>query len=154
MKNLFWLICLVVVVGLMQNTTLVNIAGVKPNLILVLLLFFIPLTANFYEYLVLLLVAGSVLNLGGSFNGNVVVLLVALVFAYLIHRRLLWAKYFNNLILIALSTALFYVLSSPSFIYENWDIVLREIIYNLILGSVLILLLFPSGHRQALGRAA
>src|SRR3989338_1560263 len=115
MKNLFWLICLVVIVGLMQNTTLVNIAGVKPNLILVLLLFFIPLTANFYEYLVLLLVAGSVLNLGGSFNGNVVVLLVALVFAYLIHRRLLWAKYFNNLILIALSTALFYVLSSPSF---------------------------------------
>lgn len=148
MKNLFLLISLTVVVGLMQNTAFVSVAGVKPNLILVLLLFFIPLTANFYEYLILLLIAGFVLNLGSGFDSGVVALLVTLVFAYLIHYRLLWAKYLNFLILIALSTVLFYIFTSPVFIYENWDIVLKEAVYNLILGSLLVLLFLPGNSAK------
>lgn len=149
MKNLFWLICLIVVAGLIQSTTFFNIAGIKPNLLLVLLLFSIPLTANSYEYFILLLIAGLVLNLGSGLNGGVVALLITLILAYLIHRHFLWAKYLGSLMLIALSTAVFYVLASPSFIYEHWDVVLGEIAYNLILGSLLILLFFP--NRRAIG---
>lgn len=145
MKNLFFLVLLIIIFGFMQNTYLLMIDGIKPNILLVVLTILVPIVPSFFEYLILVLVSGIVLRSGGAFNADFFAFEAIVITSYLVYRYLLWSRPLNSLILVVLSSFLFYLLTDPLFLYSYYNIVLVEAIYNLILGFGLFIILI-SGH--------
>ncbi|MEK7590266.1 MAG: hypothetical protein AAB454_00985 [Patescibacteria group bacterium] len=129
MRKLILFILLVAAASIIQNTQLFSVYGIKPDITLVVLLTAIPFVTNFLDYLILVFSAGILLQAPAGF-------LIVSSAAYLIGRRLIWRQSLNNAILIISATIVFYLLSAPLFLYKNWNVVLAEIIYNLILGGV------------------
>lgn len=136
MKKLILFILLVAAASIIQNTQLFSIYGIKPDIVLVILLTAIPFFANILDYLILILFAGILLQAPVGF-------LIVSAAAYFFGRYLNWRQSLNNGVLIISATVVFYLLSAPMFLYQNWNIVLAEIGYNLILGGVFYFILWP-----------
>ena len=136
MRKLILFILLVAAASIIQNTQLFSVYGIKPDITLVVLLTAIPFVTNFLDYLILVFSAGILLQAPAGF-------LIVSSAAYFIGRRLIWRQSLNNAILIISATIVFYLLSAPLFLYKNWNVVLAEIIYNLILGGVFYFILWP-----------
>lgn len=136
MKVLILFILLIAAAGIIQNTQLFSIYGIKPDIVLVILLTAIPFFANFLDYLILILFAGILLQAPVGF-------LIVSAAAYFFGRYFNWRQSLNNGVLIIFATVVFYLLSAPMFLYQNWNIVLAEIGYNLILGGVFYFILWP-----------
>ena len=139
------LVAIVVVAGFLQNTAFLDIAGITPNLSLVILIVLAPLVDDFLLYLIMVLASGSMLRFDAGIGGPVLIFMLVAVAAYMVNKHFLWARSFGNLLLIALATVLFYALAAPSFLVNFWPLVLWEAVYNLVLGFIFYLIL---GHEE------
>lgn len=139
-KRLIVAVILILVAGVLQNTSLLELGGVRPNVALAVLITLTIFINETLSYLVLVLLAGILLRFESGFE------LVNLVFAgvallvFFLHRRLPGRAFLSNLILIALGTLIFHSLADWRFVLLEPLTVFGEMVYNIILGAGLFLL--------------
>ncbi len=130
-------IILVALAGFLQNTNLLNIGGVKPNIalaVLVTLAFFISTASVFLVLVVLALIA---LWFEPVVTLELIIFALLALGAFFLSQRLPGKSFVNNLILIGLLTLVFYLIADYRFIVGDPLTVLGEMVYNIILGGVL-----------------
>ncbi len=136
MRKLAILLPIILLAGLFQNTGVFNIFGVKPNLLLAVL---IP--AIFFLDQILVVVAALALALlvsdfRAGFAGESAALALLILIVPIFGRRLPWNPFINNMVLVGGSTILFYLLTSPAYIADAPLAVLGEILYNSLLAAI------------------
>ncbi|MDP3901856.1 MAG: hypothetical protein Q8Q37_02695, partial [bacterium] len=130
---------LIVLAVLTQSTNILVIWGIKPNLLLVVLMTLIALDRRLAEYLTWLLLGVIMLRFEPALSWFQAAIIIIALTAFVLHKFLPWSRHINIASLVIIGTVLFYLLIGPNFIYRHWSLVLGEIIYNLIIASVLIL---------------
>lgn len=126
----------VFVSGLLQSTDILNIYGIKPNIVLAVLIAASFFLTNFLIYFSLILLAIITLLFQGGLQSEQLILGILASAAFLAEKKLHWWPILNNLVLIGMGTVIFYLLSSPAFLIGNPLLVLGELTYNLVLGSL------------------
>ncbi|MDP2696015.1 MAG: hypothetical protein Q8O87_02045 [bacterium] len=141
---MFWrylaVVLLIVLAALTQSTNILVIWGIKPNLLLVVLMTLIALDRRLVEYLTWLLLGVIMLRFEPALSWFQAAMIIAALTVFVLHKFLPWSRHINLASLVIIGTVLFYLLIGPNFIYRHWSLVLGEIIYNLIIASVLILI--------------
>lgn len=132
--KLIILFLLVAALGILQNTDILNVYGVKPNLILA----FLIATSFFLDsiplFLLLVIVSAVFLRFSGGWEWELLVLAVLVVFAAWTGRIIAWRPVFSVAFLIGIGTMLFYLAVGRQFLLAAWPTVLGEMGYNAILG--------------------
>jgi hypothetical protein len=132
---------LVILAAIVQNSHLLTVKGIQPNILLIVLVSLAFFTSEFFFFSVLMLVALVTTEL---FSGGL--LTMAVLFAlgagvFLVKDHLPWKSWFNQLGLIMVGTFLFYLLIDIKFLQFDTTTVAWEVMYNSILGAVAFLLL-------------
>jgi len=136
LKRMLIAVIFVLIAGVFQNTSLLQVAGIKPNISLAILITLAFFLDTLLPYLVLVLLTGILLRFEPGFElANLIFTAVVLLFFFL-ERRLPGQPFLNNLILIAAGTLLFYSLLDWRFLYAEPLTVLGEMLYNIILGAL------------------
>jgi len=128
---------LIVVLGVLQNTNLLMFAGIKPNLLLAIIIglaFFIE-DAWLYGFFAIL--SAVFLSVGGFFTPEILVFILLAVIAFWAAARWHTQPFLNYLILIGALTFIFYLLTSPFYIISNPVGLFIELAYNAVLGALL-----------------
>ncbi len=123
--------------GLVQNSDLLNFFNIKPNFTLVVLTTVSFFVVDWLSYLILVLLAGIFLRFQTGFelvNLSFVFIILAL---FVIGRKLPGRGIINNMFLIFLGTLALYLTADFNFLYGYPIIVLKELIYNIILGTII-----------------
>lgn len=128
---------LLILAGFLQNTDVFNIYGIKPNIMLVFLIACSFFISDFLIYSSLVLAAVILLIFPGGFFVDGIILGGLSILAYSLVRFFDLRIFYGNLLLVALLTPLFYLLTAPAFILAYPFLVFGEIFYNLVLGVIL-----------------
>lgn len=121
----------------LQSGELITFFGVKPNLVLVLLSTFSFFVPNLLTYAMLVLFGTAVLSFAPGLSwDNAALTLVALLFFY-VRDRFLVIGLSASILFAIFGTVLFYLLTSPTMLYDEVGVVLKELIYNALLGVTL-----------------
>lgn len=126
--------------ALLQNTSALNILGIKPNLTLVVLITLSFFVGELVTYSILLLLMGLLLRVGGGFEPTILALTILALLVFGLGRHLAGKPFFNNIFLVAAGTLAFYVLADFRFLARDFLGVLGEMVYNVILGVIIFLL--------------
>ena len=118
----------------MQQTSLLNFFGVRPNLALVVLLAMIFVTKDWVSYLILVLTASLLLKSTPIWDKTVIVFLLVVAGSYLLEKVLPWRPIFSSLVLIISATTLFALASAALSGTNPQGFLGQELLYNLILG--------------------
>lgn len=130
------LITAVILLGLLQHLDIFNIFGVKPNLIFVFLLAVCFFEISFIFYLILVLISYLLLRLNFNFDLSTSVLSLLLIFGYGLAKIFPWQQIINLMFLIIILNTAFYLIISFQFVMNNTSLLIGEILYNLVLGSI------------------
>ena len=136
-KKFVLVFLLVILFGLLQSTNLVMIAGVKPNLLLVLLIALAFFVEDIWTYGFFILLAGGLLKTQGFFTPDLVVFTVLVMASAWAANTWHALPAANNLILAGAATALFYLLTGPLYIVSNFSAFGIELVCNLVLAFIL-----------------
>ncbi len=139
------LITAVIILGLLQHLDIFNIFGVKPNLIFAFLLAVCFFEVGFLFYLILVGMAYLLLRLNFYFDLSVSALCLLLIFGYGLAKIFPWQQIVNLMFLLIMLNVAFYLTLSPQFLINNTSLLMGEILYNLVLGSI-----FYSSFRKLL----
>ena len=142
-KHLILALIFVLVAGVLQNTDILNIYGIKPNITLTVLLTLSFAITSLSHYLFLLLIAAVLLKFEIGLEATNLVFIVLALIGFFINRKVSGEAFFNNLFLIAGATLFFYLLVDINFLYQNILTVFWEMLYNISLGA----LVYFSSHR-------
>lgn len=137
-RRLIWFIILVAVAALLQQIPGFGIGGVRPNLVLIVVLALSFVTRGFLEYLILLAAAAVFINPGLKVTGA---FLAVVLIAYFFSKLLPWRALLSYLFLLALSTTGFYLLTAVSFIRKSPSLFFQELFYNLVIGGLFFIIL-------------
>lgn len=149
-KNRIIVFLLVAVAAWLQNTEMLTLYGVKPNLALVLLIILAGITSSLVFFSSLVIVSVLVLQnvFFVSWPTIVFILLTFLIFFLL--KRLPWRTTINIFTTIVLFSVIFLILVEPLFVINNVRVIIQELIYNVILGIILYSALFYFFKQQYL----
>jgi len=129
-------LALVSFAGILQNTDILNIAGVKPNVALGVLISLSFIISEVLHFLVLLVVAAGILGFQPGSSAATLVFGALVLFVFFAHDRLPGRAFINNILLIGFTTIFFYIIVDFPFLRSNFLSVAYEVIYNVILGTV------------------
>ncbi len=138
----------VLLAGFLQHWPVFSIYGIRPNFTLVILIVLSFLFDQFIPYIWLVLLGLFTLKFQAGFDGGLLGVGLISISAYWLSREMPWKRIYNNSVLIVAGTIVSYVLAKPSFLSGFWLVVVGEIIYNLIIGSLLFLV-FSSDERRS-----
>jgi hypothetical protein len=144
-------IALVALAAIAQGAPAIAIAGVKPNVVLTVLIILSFFTSGVFSYFIFLFVGAVLLRFSSSFDPALLALLVTALGAFALHRRLPWHDGINNLVLIGVGTVLFYILADFHFLTIDPFTLFGEAVYNMVVGTALFFLvtyLFSRGRRN------
>ncbi len=134
-KHIILGVVLVILFAILAQKELIRIAGVKPNLLLILfacLPFFIPRVGDS----VFLIFFGSALLRWEGVNGWQIFVFLVLGIAYLVvGRRLQWRHYISGYLLMVSGTLLLWTFASPIVAFHEPFTVVKELIINTIVGG-------------------
>ncbi len=133
----FGVLLLLLLAGLLQNTEALSFFGIKPNLLLAMTIAASFFVSEMALYLFLVVAAVFLLKFSGGVELESLVFALAAVSAAWLGGRLHWRPDFNNLVLVAGGTLLFYLIADASYLVASWPQVLLELVYNLAVGMVL-----------------
>ena len=136
----FLVIGLVAAAAFLQGTNF-NIAGVKPNWTLAVLLVLAFFINDFIFYFILVLLASVILRFQPSFSWELAVWLLIVLTGFFAARRLPWRGIVNFSVMICAGTVGFYLLIDHKFVYGNIGVWSAELIYNVLVGLSLFLTL-------------
>lgn len=131
-----FLVLLVILVGTLQSTNVLNLYGIKPNLLLIVLISASFFISDTLIYLSLVFLGMIMLSFKGGFELEQLVLGILSIASFFAGRRLHWQPFLMNLSFIGIGTIIFYFLISPAFILNNLFLVSGEVIYNLAFGVI------------------
>ena len=134
-------ILLVVLAAFLQLTNFFNLFGVKPNFSLAVLAAIATSGIIFRDYLLLALLSAIFLKFNPGFDAGILAFAVTAFAVFAANNYLPWNRYINNIILIVAATLLLQILLVPI------RINLPEVIYNVILG-VVVLMILPKDYGQ------
>ncbi|HEY4475784.1 MAG TPA: hypothetical protein VJB92_03660 [Candidatus Paceibacterota bacterium] len=142
---------LVAAAGLIQNTDTLNAFGIKPNLalaVLVALAFFIT---TLFVYSALVLTAVAFLRFEGGFELSTLVFAIVAFLVFWLCEKLPGKNFINNILSIGLATLVFYLAADPAFFINDTISVIKEGVYNIIIGSAVFALAsaFVYGKKRA-----
>lgn len=140
-KNFIYISCVVVfLAGILQSTQMFNVLGVKPNLVMAIILtslFFL----SFGEYLVLIMAGIISLKFFSGFENEALLFLALLFLAFVVKKYILGAGTGSVLILVVSLTVIFYAIFMPQAILYNPHILFLELLYNCLISIVIYLFL-------------
>jgi hypothetical protein len=131
-----FLVLLVILVGILQSTTVLNLYGIKPNLLLIVLIAASFFVSDTLIYLSLVFLGMIMLSFKGGFELEQLVLGILSIASFFAGQRLHWQPFLMNLFFIGIGTIIFYFMISPAFIFNNSLLVSGEVIYNLALSAI------------------
>lgn|GEM_PF-5934459 len=131
------LIILIAVAAWAQNRSGAMILGVRPNLVLVILIIAAALIDNLSFFIVLLMAGAAVLQNAFIFSWPTVVFLLIGFIAFFLTHRLPWQTAINIFFSIGVLVIVFYALIDLPFVVENILIVFQELFFDLLIGAVL-----------------
>ncbi len=120
--------------GILQNTELVTIFGVKPNLVLAFLIALAFSLRDFWRYLAVLLTAVLFLQYQHSFDLGVVLLAAIALAIFLFTERFPARTFVNVAIAVSGGTLAFYALVQFPFLLREPLTVFLELVYNVVGG--------------------
>ncbi|MDP1719217.1 MAG: hypothetical protein Q8L24_02210 [bacterium] len=123
---------LVVLAGLIQNTDLFSIWGIKSNLLLAVMIAVSLFIDSFSWYLLLVLLSVILVRFGVGFRPELLVMAFLLITAYWMRRVLPWRPSIVNCFLVAVTTILFYLLADASYLFDAPFAVAGEIVYSIL----------------------
>lgn len=132
--KIFILVVVSALLGIIQSSDLFTIVGIKPNLLLVLLIsvaFFVP---DLKTHALITLIGLITLRYRGVFEIEQIILLGISIGAFFAARLLRWRPFLNSLLLVVLGTVIFILLSGPMFFLNNLTTIFGEVGYNAVLG--------------------
>ncbi|TSC82996.1 MAG: hypothetical protein G01um101419_349 [Parcubacteria group bacterium Gr01-1014_19] len=136
MRKLAILLPIILLAGLFQNTGVFNIFGVKPNLLLAVLIPAIFFLDQILAVAAALAIALLVSDFRAGFAGESVVLALLILIVPVFGRRLPWNPFINNMVLVGAATIVFYLLTGPAYIVSSPLGVLGEIFYNSLFAAI------------------
>jgi len=140
LKRMLVAVIFVLIAGVLENTSLLQVAGIKPNISLAILITLSFFISALVPYLALVLLTGILLRFEPGFEFTSLIFTGMVILFFFLHRRLPGQPFLNNLILIASGTLIFYSLLDWRFVYAEPLTVSGEMLYNIILGAGLFLL--------------
>ena len=135
-KRLF-IIFFLIGLAITQHLGWLAFTGIRPNLVLVFLVILTPFLEDFIFYLVLIILSYLLLKLEPILDWPVLFLMGLLTISYPLARTLPWQRIFNQSFLIILVTVIFYFAISFKFVINNPILLIGEVLYNLVLGLIL-----------------
>ena len=111
------------------------IFGIKPNLVLSVIITISFFVENIWEGFLLVALAGLILKFAPGFESEILVLSLIGAGAILTKKYLPWHYFFSNLILIGLGTLIFYVILASNLITSI--IFFEELAFNIIVGMII-----------------
>ncbi len=139
---------LVVLAGFFQQWPLLAVNGIRANFVMVLLIALAFIPDKFYEYLWFVVLGLFILKFQSGFDGALLGVGLITIAAFWLGREMPWHWIVNNTALVVAGTLVVYILAKPSFILSNWLVVLGEIIYNVIIGTLLFFALASDERRS------
>ncbi|MEK7640862.1 MAG: hypothetical protein AAB389_02600 [Patescibacteria group bacterium] len=136
MKRLAILLPIILLAGLFQNTNVFNIFGIKPNLLLAVLVAAIFFLDQILEVVAALALALLISDFRAGFAGESAALTLLVLVSPLLSRRLPWNPFINNMVLVGGFTVVFYLLTSPGYVIGLPFGVLGEVLYNALFAAI------------------
>lgn len=130
MRKLISAILLVVMAGLLQNTGFFSLWGIKPDLLLAVMVAVSLFIDSFSWYLFLVVLSAILVRFQSGFQPELLVFVFLLISIYGARRLLPWRPSVANCFLIACATILFYMLADASYLFGFPLAVAGEIIYT------------------------
>lgn len=151
MKRFFFLVAAIaglVFLGSIQHTPLARIYGVKANIILVCLVIVGAFIERPLLYAPVLLAGGIIFRMGGGVGEEVYAFLAIAAVVFFARRSLPWKPFINSMVLVAVSTILFYAVAAWQFLLRAPGTVGIEAAYNVIAAACLYALMRIAGYEQ------
>lgn len=136
MRQFLVLSPIVLVVGLFQNTNVFSIFGIKPNLLLALLVPAAFFLENILTMTAILAIALFLSDFRSGFTSESASLAVLALVAPALTRRLPWEPFVNNIVLMGAMTVIFYLLASPSYLIHSPIAILFELLLNITFSAI------------------
>ncbi|MDP3729655.1 MAG: hypothetical protein Q8R26_02820 [bacterium] len=119
--------------ALLQNTDALLIGGIKPNIVLAVVIALGVFVESFAFYVFLVLMGVVLLQTVPGFEKEIFVLAALLIGTFFIQKFLPWQQIINVIVLIIGATFIFYLVTYSS---GFWPFALFESFYNIIFGSI------------------
>lgn len=133
-------IVLISVIGLVQSLSLITFNGVKPNFVLAALVVLIFSERSFARYLILVLISLIFLKYSIFISKEIFIFGILMLLAFYLKKYLSENIFLYSFLLTLVLTTLFYLLVDARFIFDNFNLFLLELFYNisasLIFGSL------------------
>lgn len=127
---------LILTAGLLQNTDILMVAGVKPNLLLVIMVALAFFVEDAWIYGFFILEAAALLAVGGFFAPEIIVFALLAITAAWIAARWHTQAILTAALVVSSFTVIFYAFSEPSYLLSSPGRISIELIYNLVLGVI------------------
>lgn len=134
-KLFFSALFVLLIAATLQSGELVTFAGVKPNLVLVLLATFSFFVPRFFPYALLSLFGVVTLSFAPGISWEGAALLLVALFFFYVRDRFLSAGFLASVLFSVFGTVMFYLLISPSVLYHEVTVIVKELLYNAVLGA-------------------
>ncbi|MCL5017555.1 MAG: hypothetical protein M1155_02765 [Patescibacteria group bacterium] len=138
---------LVVFFGLIQSLPLISFYGVKPDLLLSLLVVFLFFTENFWQYFILVLAGSIALKYSTTATFEVIVFVIIMTSAFYLKKYFSTHEFLAILGVTMILSVLFYGIINYTFIVNDIYRFVLEIIYN-ILASVIFWLILDNANKN------
>lgn len=135
--NFFADIILVFLFGLFQSLSLIAFYGVKPNFLLSLLVVLLFSVKNFWQYLILVLTAMLSLGYSVPVAKEIIVFGAIMLSAFYFKKYLTEHVFLSSFFLTAILTTALYAFIDYRFIFNNLNVFLLEMAYNLLISAIL-----------------
>jgi len=129
-------IVLVFIIGLAQSASLIIFSGVKPNLILAVLVVLLFSEKEFWKYLVFILISLICLNYSVFISKELVIFGLLMLLAFYFKKYLSENIYLNSFLLVLILTTAFYLIIDYAFIFNDPGLFLWELFYNVLISLV------------------
>lgn len=126
-------IILISVISLAQSFSLIIFNGVKPNFVLAILVVLIFSEKEFWRYLILVLISLISLNYSAFISKEVAIFGLLMLSAFYFKKYLSENIFLYSFLFTSILTTIFYLLIDFRFIFNNFNIFILELFYNILI---------------------
>ncbi|MHB9019608.1 MAG: hypothetical protein ACYC3G_01885 [Minisyncoccota bacterium] len=147
-KTKFFLdMILVSIISLSQSLSLVIFNGIKPNLILAVLVVLIFSEKSFWRYTALVMTSLVFLNYSTAISKEIIIFGLLMILAFYFKKYLSENLFLYSFLLTSILTTVFYLLIDARFVINNLNLFFWEIFYNVLI-SLIFGFLYQIGHEK------
>lgn len=130
--NLF----IILVAGLAQSMSLIVFNGVRPNLILAILMVLVFYESDFFNYFLMVALAVMTLQFDGFMTSVQFIFGITMLMAFYFKKYLSENVFVQSFLLILISTSVFYLITDAGYIINHFNTYFVELFYNVLIGLI------------------